>query len=64
LRDGQVRPDPQTVFPRVTYGRDVSEMARLRGTRGLFFLSDHPWVAVVVIALIIGLVYYQSHHRR
>jgi hypothetical protein len=38
--------------------------ATLRGTRGLFFLSHHPWVAVILIALLIGLVYYQNHRKR
>ncbi|MCW2760042.1 MAG: hypothetical protein JWR85_243 [Marmoricola sp.] len=36
----------------------------LRGTRGLFFLGNHPWVAVIVIAVIVGLLYYQNQRRR
>ena len=36
----------------------------LRGTRGLFFLSNHPWVAVVLIAVVVALLYYQTHRKR
>jgi hypothetical protein len=32
--------------------------------RGLFFMSHHPWVAVVVLAVIVALVIYQSRQRR
>lgn len=39
-------------------------MERLRSVRGLFFLSNHPWVAVLVIAVVIGLVCYQNQHKR
>jgi hypothetical protein len=38
--------------------------ALLRSTRGIFFLSHHPWVAVVLIAAVIALVYYQNHRKR
>ena len=28
--------------------------AILRGTRGVFFLSNHPWLAVILIAIVVG----------
>jgi hypothetical protein len=39
------------------------EAARMR-PRGLLFLSNHPWVALVVLAVIVGLVIYLSRKRR
>jgi len=36
----------------------------LRGMRGMFFLSNHPWVAVIVIAVIVGLLYHQNQRKR
>ena len=35
----------------------------LRGTRGIFFLSHHPWIAVILIATLVTLVYYQNHRK-
>lgn len=35
-----------------------------RGIRGLFFASNHPWVAVVLIAVVVALLYFQNQKRR
>jgi hypothetical protein len=32
--------------------------------RGLFFASNHPWVAVVVLAVVVALIVYQTRKRR
>ncbi len=32
--------------------------------RGLFFLGNHPWVAVVVLAVVVALIVYQTRKRR
>ncbi len=39
-------------------------LTTLRGTRGLFFLSHHPWVAVVLIAVVIAVLHLQNQKRR
>jgi hypothetical protein len=39
------------------------EAARMR-PRGLLFLSNHPWVALAVLAAIVVLVIYLSRRRR
>jgi hypothetical protein len=49
--------------PSATYGRGMLEAARMR-PRGLLFLSNHPWVALAVLAAIIVLVIYLSRRRR
>jgi hypothetical protein len=42
----------------------VVDDERIRSVRGLFFLSHHPVVAVVVIALVVAFTYYQNQNRR
>ena len=33
--------------------------------RGMFFLSHHPWVAVVLLVVVVALVlYYNNLHQR
>ena len=42
----------------------MTDAARLRGTRGLFLLSHHPWALVVVLVVVVLVVYYQNQRRR
>lgn len=50
-------------LPQPPYRRGVTHLVSLRGARGVFFLSHHPWIAVVLIAVVVGLVYYQNQRK-
>lgn len=42
----------------------MTDLTTLRGTGVLFFLSHHPWIAVVLIAVVIAVLYFQNQKRR
>ena len=41
----------------------MSELVRLRGFRGMFFLSHHPWAAVLVLAIVVAVILWQQKQR-
>jgi len=42
----------------------VTDEVILRGVGGMYFLSQHPWVVVIVIGVVVGLLYYQNQRKR
>lgn len=44
-------------------GRVTGLTGMVGRTRGLFFLSHHPWIGVLVLAVLVGLVLYVNRRR-
>ena len=41
----------------------MTELVPLRSLRGMFFLSHHPWAAVLVLAIVVAVVLVQQRRR-